>query len=360
MNSYLNELSRLLANSISPDEFNNVMQYYTEYFADAGIEKQDEVIKELGTPEDLANKIIAEYNSRPEDVSTSEVLSAGENVYDEAQSASTENVLPQISTTENVTTQAAPRPRRRLAAGWIVLIVIGGILVSIPIIVSCIKKITRNVENVLSKIVIVEQEYMTLDEFDRIEVDASIADVEIVMGDEYAIEYVLGEDSSVNLNGSTLVIEDESFINHISSNVSNLKNTYVKIYVPEDEEIDIEISVDVGNVNIEGVVFNDVNIDTDTGNINIEADSEDGSIYIGADVGNVNIKGYLACDIEIEADLGKVNITSYYASTSYSYNIDTDLGKESISDEGGEELEEEYDIDVIADMGNVKIVFCDN
>jgi uncharacterized membrane protein len=43
MNSYLNELSRLLANSLSPEEFNNVMQYYTEYFADAGIENQEEV-----------------------------------------------------------------------------------------------------------------------------------------------------------------------------------------------------------------------------------------------------------------------------------------------------------------------------
>ena len=50
MNSYLNELSRLLANSLSPEEFNNVMQYYTEYFADAGIENQEEVIKELGEP----------------------------------------------------------------------------------------------------------------------------------------------------------------------------------------------------------------------------------------------------------------------------------------------------------------------
>ena len=67
MNSYLNELSRLLANAISPEEFNNVMQYYTEYFADAGIENQEEVIKELGTPEELANKIIEEYNNRSVD-----------------------------------------------------------------------------------------------------------------------------------------------------------------------------------------------------------------------------------------------------------------------------------------------------
>ena len=43
------------------------MQYYTEYFADAGIENQEEVIKELGTPEELANKIIEEYNNRSVD-----------------------------------------------------------------------------------------------------------------------------------------------------------------------------------------------------------------------------------------------------------------------------------------------------
>lgn len=336
MNSYLNELSRLLANSISPEEFNNVMQYYTEYFADAGIENQEEVIKELGTPEELANKIIEEYNNRSVDEE------------------------PQGTLTQNTPAQTHSRPRRRLAKGWIVLIVIGGILVSLPIIITCIKKSTDKIGKVFSKIDVVEQEYKVVDEFNSIVIDISVGNVEIINGDEYALEYVLGEDMSMNLNGDALIIQDKSFKSVFTSDLTNLTDTYIKIYVPEDGIVDMGISVDVGNVSIKGVEFGYVDIEADTGDISIQADSNGGDVYIAADIGDVSIKGFLACDMEVEADIGKVNITSYYSSSSYSYNIDSDLGEEIISDEGGVELDDKYDIDVTSDIGNVKMVFCDN
>lgn len=336
MNRYLNELSRLLANSISPEEFNNVMQYYTEYFADAGIENQEEVIKELGTPEELANKIIEEYNNRSVDEE------------------------PQGTLTQNTPAQTHSRPRRRLAKGWIVLIVIGGILVSLPIIITCIKKSTDKIGKVFSKIDVVEQEYKVVDEFNSIVIDISVGNVEIINGDEYALEYVLGEDMSMNLNGDALIIQDKSFKSVFTSDLTNLTDTYIKIYVPEDGIVDMGISVDVGNVSIKGVEFGYVDIEADTGDVSIEADSNGGDVYIAADIGDVSIKGFLACDMEVEADIGKVNITSYYSSSSYSYNIDSDLGEEIISDEGGVELDDKYDIDVTSDIGNVKMVFCDN
>lgn len=336
MNSYLNELSRLLANAISPEEFNNVMQYYTEYFADAGIENQEEVIKELGTPEELANKIIEEYNNR--------------NVDEE----------PQVTLTQSTPAQAPSRHGRRLAKGWIVLIVIGGILVSLPIIITCIKKSTDKIGKVFSKVAVVEQEYMVVDEFNSIVIDISVGNVEIINGDEYALEYVLGEDMSMNLNGDALIIQDKSIKSVFTSDLTNPIDTYIKIYVPEDGIIDMGISVDVGNVSIKGVEFGYVDIEADTGDVSIEADSNGGDVYIAADIGDVSIKGFLACDMEVEADIGKVNITSYYSSSSYSCNIDSDLGKETISDEGGIELEGEYDIDVVADIGSVKIVFTNN
>ena len=350
MNSYLNELSRLLANSISPEEFNNVMQYYTEYFADAGIEKQEEVIKELGTPEELANKIIEEYNGRQEDESCKqENLSAKEIVIEEPKNINSQASAP-----------TPPRPRRRLAAGWIVLIVIGGILISLPIIIASIRKTTDKIGKVFSDITIVEQEYKVLDEFDSIILDVSVCNIDIIKGEEYAVEYALGEDMSMNLNGNALIIKDNSYVSILSSDFKNIADTYIKIYVPEDEVIDMEISVDVGNVNINNVEFDSVNIEADTGDVTIEADSDGGNVYISADIGDITIKGFLGCDVEVEADIGKVNITSYYASSSYNCNVDSELGKETISDEGGKEIDAEYDIDVTADIGKVKIVFCDN
>ena len=58
---YLGALNNCIQHELPADEYNNVMQYYSEYFADAGIEKEQEVIQELGAPSELARRIIAEY-----------------------------------------------------------------------------------------------------------------------------------------------------------------------------------------------------------------------------------------------------------------------------------------------------------
>lgn len=57
---YLECLRSNLRN-IPEEEMNNIMEYYREYFEDAGVEKEQVVIAELGRPELLASKISADY-----------------------------------------------------------------------------------------------------------------------------------------------------------------------------------------------------------------------------------------------------------------------------------------------------------
>ena len=45
------------------DEVDNVMEYYFEYFSEAGVENEQYIIKELGTPQELAKKIYSDYNA---------------------------------------------------------------------------------------------------------------------------------------------------------------------------------------------------------------------------------------------------------------------------------------------------------
>lgn len=357
MNNYLNDLSRLLVNQLSPEEYNNVMQYYTEYFADAGIEKQEEVINELGTPEELASKIIEEYKGRQDEEATAQNNSSYYNdvVENTVASDNYEQETSHESVKEPVQTPA--RPRRRLAKGWIALIVVAAIIFSLPVIILCFRKI--RIHTGLFNVNMVEQDYKVIDEFDSITIEADIADVEIVVGNEFAVEYVLGEDYEFNHNGDSLVIRDESFETVINSAVGT-DGSYIKVYVPADKIVDIDMDIDIGDVKIKEVNFDSINIETDIGDVSIEGCSLGGNIFVAADTGDISVKGFLACDIEIEADLGKVDITSYFASSAYDCDISSDLGKETISDEGGEEIEEKYNIDVVADMGNVKIVFCDN
>lgn len=54
---YLRALSRELRR-LPKDEYEKAMDYYVEYFEEAGQEKEQEIIKDLGSPKDVAAQII--------------------------------------------------------------------------------------------------------------------------------------------------------------------------------------------------------------------------------------------------------------------------------------------------------------
>lgn len=64
-NEYLDRLSKLLAD-ISYEEHEEALSYYREYIEDAGIENEQRVIEELGTPEHLAQEIREELFKKGE------------------------------------------------------------------------------------------------------------------------------------------------------------------------------------------------------------------------------------------------------------------------------------------------------
>ncbi len=54
---YIKALKDELKGKFSKDEFDNIIEYYEEYFEDAGIENESAVIKELGSPKELAKRM---------------------------------------------------------------------------------------------------------------------------------------------------------------------------------------------------------------------------------------------------------------------------------------------------------------
>lgn len=65
---FMAELERLLAD-LPEDERQAAVQYYADYFADAGAENEAAVIRELGSPEKTAESIKADYYGRTFDES---------------------------------------------------------------------------------------------------------------------------------------------------------------------------------------------------------------------------------------------------------------------------------------------------
>lgn len=55
---YLSELYACLRQRLPSGELESTMKYYEEYFSEAGVGREAEVIAELGTPEELARQIL--------------------------------------------------------------------------------------------------------------------------------------------------------------------------------------------------------------------------------------------------------------------------------------------------------------
>ena len=65
-NEFLDQLSLLLSD-ISYDEREEALNYYKEYIEDAGPENEDTVLKELGSPDDIANQIKNSLSNKSEE-----------------------------------------------------------------------------------------------------------------------------------------------------------------------------------------------------------------------------------------------------------------------------------------------------
>lgn len=66
---FMNQLESLLS-PISAQERELALQYYENYFEDAGEEKEAEVLKELGSPEEVAKIIFDEVEYKEEAIKT--------------------------------------------------------------------------------------------------------------------------------------------------------------------------------------------------------------------------------------------------------------------------------------------------
>lgn len=63
MNDYLNRFSALLV-QLDDQERDEVVEFYREYLLDAAIQEYDDCVAELGTPKQLARKVLADYSIR--------------------------------------------------------------------------------------------------------------------------------------------------------------------------------------------------------------------------------------------------------------------------------------------------------
>ena len=120
---FMAELERLLAD-LPEDERQAAVQYYADYFADAGAENEAEVIRELGSPEKTAESIKADYYGRTFDESRFEHKDYMEKYGQQASGQQTSGQQPVGTADSPAGEQKKPWTSRGLKILLIVLIAI--------------------------------------------------------------------------------------------------------------------------------------------------------------------------------------------------------------------------------------------
>ena len=190
------------------------------------------------------------------------------------------------------------------------------------------------------------EESAALDKYDRMDIDMAVADITIVEGTDYRLDYS-GTDNlelSYRVDKGVLKIEQKTKRN------IGVNNATLELTVPNDAVFDkVDISSDVGDINIEGMdidyyisdtdvgdtlingcKINDVVLESDTGDVSI-TECELNKADIQTDVGEIGIETCSFKNLDIESEVGDIVIESDISLEDFGFDLKTDVGNVEIN-----------------------------
>lgn len=228
---------------------------------------------------------------------------------------------------------------------------------------------------------LVKSDLIMLEDFDRVDINARRAHVEVIKSDRNAVEYsVYSNQVKCEVKDKCFTFKEDSSIFTFwnrGKNRRNLDDTYIRVYVKSDDLSRLTVKSDLGDIHIEGITSYKMSADADLGNVVIEnanvsnligkSDlgkfSFEGSctqkMDVDVDTGSAYVSGDLSGDIVIDANMGDVKVTTCYNKDSYYLNSDCDMGSIRIHENGGEKLEQKSNMKIDCDMGSIDIYFVD-
>lgn len=129
---YMTELASLLQD-IPEAERRDAMQYYNDYFDDAGEENEQQVIEELGSPAKVAENIKADYSGRSEEYGEYRETGYADTRFEDKNMPAGRGEYRQYSAPGQEKDQVPPRTSPVLKVLLIIAIIVVGIPVVIPV-----------------------------------------------------------------------------------------------------------------------------------------------------------------------------------------------------------------------------------
>ena len=220
-----------------------------------------------------------------------------------------------------------------------------------------------------------EMTVLNFESFDDIMLNVAIGDLSIVYGDAYQVEYNYPEKlkPEVNLRDRVLTIDQKqgkggvNFFGFGNWDTLGDMDYDLVITIPKDTKIgDVNLSMDMGNIQIDDINMEDLTIDADMGNIEanqisfakMDMDADMGNIEMNkvvfdrgecdADMGSIELKNATFDRLECDADMGSIEIDGDFQKLT----ANCSMGSVTVTTK---EDPDDLTLDLSADMGVVTV-----
>ena len=300
-NEFMESLKEKLS-KLNNEDREDAINYYWEYFEEAGFGEESDVTKNVGNPDDVAAKIIE----------AAECLRGGELQKDSScNQQEKENI-----TTENKTEYSTD--------------------------ISKESKLTEEVKeeddsDEIEKSGSHPVEITALDifgndkqaSFDSIEIDISSLDVILRTGDEFGISInCKDEEPVIEREGNCLVVRDRKkakFIKlfNFNFNIFGKEKGFIEIIIPRDKKFNsIKSRLELGKFYLFAITADEMDVRTDMGSLELVSATA-AKCKLGADMGHISVKDSAFNKLKVKSDTGAVNVK--YSKTEL-LKISTDTG----------------------------------
>lgn len=319
---------------LNPDDREDAINYYWEYFEEAGFGEESDVTKNVGSPEEIAGKIIdaAEY---VKETQTSDKEMAGEDRFNTIQRGETKTSLKENRVKFDEDSLAEPKIQEDVNNE------------------AYDKETTSDdSENKVCENTALElYKDITPDAFDSIDIEVSSLDVIIRNGDNFSVYVKCKENKPIiEKKDNTLVVRDRHkpkvFSFNFNFNIFNREKEFVEITIPRGKKLlDVRGDTDMGKLSVFALSADRLNFDANLGALEIVGVTAYDA-KISADMGHVSVRDCEFRSMKIDNDTGAVNADAINAEFA---EISTDTGYISLENIRSREVR------VDSDTGYIKL-----
>lgn len=349
---YLRALDAALSNLVSPQERENILRYYGEYFDEAGAEGEQALIQELGNPFELAKRLAEDGGFAPKDVASGQRMGQG-----------VKTALIAVGT---------------VAACLLLLAVLkvvpfsvhkSGVVIKEDAVVTEVTAMLGTAGEFSSDVTIssvTDSSGYSGEAFSAIKLDIAIGDVELcAQGDEYRVELEWNRDKKYEMTAQVrrgvLQVTGAKSASGLNLGDYAAKATIV---VPEGAGLtSVELNNGMGNITVRNITAVELEAETGMGNVSVDNCTVSTELQAKTDMGDIDFRGFLARKTSLETDLGNVEADVLNARAKCGYELECDLGEVKVDrrDQGRSAYQVgkggDPELEAVSDLGNVSVRF---